>query len=82
MFSILISGVNLLLIGLRNALINSYIFSILYKLIHFSFPLNPEIHRMGSAPNILCPRSIEQKESQPFFIIYCKFSKITLDLVN
>ena len=81
-FSALISGVKLLLIGLRNALMDSYIFSILYKLIHFSFPLNPEIHRMGSAPNILCPRYKEQKESQPFFIFYCKFSKITLDFIS
>ena len=43
MFSVLKSGVKLLLIGLRNALMNSYIFSILYKRIHFSLP----IHRMG-----------------------------------
>ena len=47
MFSVLISGVKFLLIGLRNALMDSYIFSILYKRIHFSLPLNPAIHRMG-----------------------------------
>ena len=37
MFSVLISGVKFLLIGLRNALMGSYIFSILYKRIHFIF---------------------------------------------
>ena len=57
MFSVLISGVKLLLIGLRNALMySSYTFSILYKLIHFVLPLNFAIHEMGNAPNILCPR--------------------------
>ena len=43
---------------------DSYIFSILYKLINFSLPLNPAIHRMGNAPNIMCLASKEQKESQ------------------
>ena len=57
MFSVLISGVKLLLIGLRNALMySSYTFSILYKLIHFVLSLNFAIHKMGNAPNILCPR--------------------------
>ena len=49
-FSVLISGVKLLLIlliGLKTALMDSYIFSILYKHIHFSLPLNPAIHSMG-----------------------------------
>ena len=45
--SILVSEVKLLLTGLRNALMDSYIFSVLYKRIHFSLPLNPAIHRMG-----------------------------------
>ena len=53
--SFLISGVKLLLIGLRHALIGSFIFSIFYKLIHFSLPLNPAKHRMGNAPNISVP---------------------------
>ena len=61
--SVLISGVKLLLIGLRNALMDNYIFSILYKLIHFSHTLNPAIHRMGNVPNILCPRCKKQKDS-------------------
>ena len=55
-FSVLISGVNLLLIGLRKAWMDRYICSILYKLIHFFLPLNPAIHRMDNASNILCPR--------------------------
>ena len=46
-FSVLISGVKLFLNSLRNALIDSYVFSILYKRIHFSLPLNPAIHRVG-----------------------------------
>ena len=35
--------------------LNGYIFSVWYKLIHFSLPLNPVIHRMGNAAKILCP---------------------------
>ena len=64
----------------RNALIDSYIFSIWYKLIYFSVPLNPATHKMGNAPNILCPKCKEQEESQPYFIFYCKLSKIILRL--
>ena len=37
---------------------------------------------MGNTPNILCPRCKEQKESQNYFIFYCKLSKITLDLIS
>ena len=83
-FSVLISGVKLLVIGLRNTLMDSYIFSILYKRIHFSLPLNPAIQYTewaGNTPNILCPRCKEQKESQPYFIFYCKLFKITLDII-
>ena len=61
---------------------DSYIFSIFYKLIHFFLPLNPAIQRMGNAPYILCPRCKEQKESQPYFIFYCKLSKITPDFIS
>ena len=35
-------------------LMDSDIFTILYKLIYFSLPLNPEIQRMRNATNILC----------------------------
>ena len=52
------------------------------ELIHFSLPLNSAIHRMGNTPNILCPRCKEQEESQPYFIFYCKLSKITLDFIS
>ena len=61
---------------------DTYIFSILYKFIHFSLPLNHTTQRMGNTPNILCPRCKEQKESQPYFIFYCKLSKITLDFIS
>ena len=41
---------------------------------------------MGNAPNILCPRCKEQEDSQPYFMFYCKLSKITLgffsELIN
>ena len=43
MFSVLISVVKPLLIGLRNALMDSYVFSIFYKIIHVSLSLNPAI---------------------------------------
>ena len=54
------------------------IFSIWYKLIYLSLPLNPAIYRMGNVPNILCPRCKEKEEPQPYFIFYCKLPKITL----
>ena len=50
--------------------IASYIFSIWYKLIYFYVCLNPAIHRMGNASNIICPRCKEQKEFQPYFIFH------------
>ena len=37
---------------------------------------------MSDTPNILCPRCKEQKESQPYFIFYCKLSKIALEFVS
>ena len=37
---------------------------------------------MGNAPNILCSRCKEQKESQPYFIFYCKLYKIILDFIS
>ena len=42
-------------------------FFVWYKLIYIS--LNPAIHRMGYAPNILCPRCKEQEEFQTLFYI-------------
>ena len=76
-FSVLISAVKLLLIGLRMLW---WIAIYFLFCINFSLPLHPAIHRMGNASNILCPRCKEQKESQPYFIFYFKFSKITLRL--
>ena len=81
-FSFLIWRVNLSLNGLRNALMDNYIFSIQYKRIHFYLSLYPEIHRMGNKPDILYPRCKEQKESQLYFIFYCKLSKITPDFIR
>ena len=37
---------------------------------------------MGHAANILCPRCKEQKDSQPYFIFYCKLYKIALDFIR
>ena len=50
---------------------DGYIFSVWYKLIHFSLPLNPAIHRMGNAAKILCPSpDVENKKSlNPIFIL-------------
>ena len=57
---------------------------IFYHVQIYSFfsSLNPAIHIMGNASNVLCPRCKEQIESQPYFIFYCKFSKITLDFTS
>ena len=64
----------------KNALMDSYIFYIWYKLIYFCLPLNSAIHRMGNTSSILTPRCKVQEESRPYFIFYCKLSKITLRL--
>ena len=45
-----------------------YIYSIWYKLIHFSLLLNLAVQRMGNTPNILHPSRTEQVESHPHFI--------------
>ena len=37
---------------------------------------------MGNAPNVLCLRCMEQDESHPHFIFYCKLPKITLDYIS
>ena len=81
-FSVLILGVKIFVVGWRNALLDSsYLYiPIWYKLISFYFLLNLTIYRMGNAPNILCPIWKEQKQSQSYFISYCKLSKITLGL--
>ena len=43
---------------------DGYVFSVWYKLIDFSLPLNPEIHRMDNAAKILYPSSdAENKKS-------------------
>ena len=54
---------------------DEYIFSVWYKLIHFSLPLNTVIHRIGKAAKILCPsRDVKNKNSlKPilYFIASC-----------
>ena len=37
---------------------------------------------MGNTPNTLDPRCMEQVESHPHFIFYCKLSKVTLDYIS
>ena len=64
---------------------DSYIILSLYyiiKLIHFSLPLNPALHRMGNNPNSLCRRCKEREESHPRFIFHCRLSQATLDYIN
>ena len=71
------------LICLRKALMDSYIFSIWYKLIHFSLPLNRAIHRMGNVANNLCLRCKEQEESQHYFIFFfLSFPKLLWDFIS
>ena len=50
---------------------NGYIFSVWYKLIHFSLRLNPAIHRMRNAAKILCPSPDVEiwRVSTPFYIL-------------
>ena len=81
-FSVLIYGVKHFLIGLRNALMDSCLFSIRNKLIHFSLPLNPAIHWMGIPPNILCPRCRKQEESHPILYFIVSFSKLLWDIIS
>ena len=54
----------------------------MYKLIHFSLPLNPAIQKMSNTPNILYSRCKIQKKSHHCFISYCKLPKITLDFIS
>ena len=61
---------------------DGYIFSIWYKLIHFSLPLNPAIHRIGNSPTTLCPRCKESDKTHPQFIFQCKLSQTTLNFIN
>ena len=63
-------------------ILHIYIYSIWYKPINFSLLLNPAIQRMGNTPNILHLRHMEQVESHPHFIFYCKLSKVTLDCIS
>ena len=76
-FSFLIFGENVLLIGLSNAMM---VINFLSGINLFSFlPLNPAIYRIGNAPNILCPRC---KEVSPHYIANCKLSKVILDFIS
>ena len=61
---------------------DSYIFSIWYKLIHFSLPLNSAIHRLGNSLTTLCPRCKESDETHTHFLFQCKLSKTTLNFIN
>ena len=62
-FSVLILGGNLILIGLSNAMMVAFLLSgiDLYVLL----PLNSAIHRIGNAPNNLRPKCKEQDEFHP-----------------
>ena len=77
-FTVLISGVKLFLIGLRNALMDSYILSIWYKIINLSLSVNLVIHRAGNETNILCSRCKRTREVLALFYILLQLSKITL----
>lgn len=51
-------------------------------MIHFSFPLNPAIHRMGNSPSILCSRNSKKDDSYLHFIFHWKLPKTTLELIT
>ena len=74
-------GAKFLLTGSKKCS-DCYIFSIKYKLIYLSLPLNPAIHRIGNTPTILCPRCKESEKSHPHFIFHWKLSQNTLNLIN
>ena len=61
---------------------DGYIFSLWYKLIHFSLPLTPALHRMGNNPNSLCPRCKEREESHLHFIFRYRLSQTILAFIN
>ena len=62
-FSILILGKHILLIGLSSAKMVAFFLSGINLSIFF--PLNLAIYRNGKAPNIPCLRRKEQDESHP-----------------
>ena len=73
-FSFLIFGENVLLIGLSNAMM---VINFLSGINLFNFlPLNPAIYRIGNAPNILCPRCKEQDESHPITSLIASCPKL------
>ena len=61
---------------------DGYILSIWYKLVHFSLPLTPALHRMGNNLSSLCPRCKEREESHPHFIFHYRLSQTTLAFIN
>ena len=70
------------MVGLRKTLMDIYFLSAINFPIHFYLPLNPAIHRMGNATNILCPRCKELEESHSHFTFYCKLFKNTLEVIS
>ena len=61
---------------------DSYIFSILYKFIHFPLPLNPAIHIMGDTPNILRLGCKEQRFSTLIYISLQAFQNLSRFLIR
>ena len=63
---------------LRPESFDGYTFSVWHKLIQFSIPLNPAIHRMGNAAKILCPSlDLENKKSlNPILYFIASSSKL------
>ena len=61
---------------------DSYVFSILYKLINFSLPLNPAIHRMGNAPNILSGIWRTKRFSTLIYILLQAFQNFSRLLIS
>ena len=83
-FLVLISGVKFVLSGLRNALINSYIFSSWYKFIHFFLPSNPEME--WTTHQIFCIWDVKSKKSLNLIlyinIVFRSFRKLLWDFIS
>ena len=73
-FSALIFGENVLLIGLSNAMM--FLFFLSGINLSIFLPLNPAIYRIGNAPNTICPRCKEQDKSHPIIPLIASCPKL------
>ena len=73
-FSVMIYGENVLVIGLLNIpVVILFLSGINLSIL---LPLNPAIYRIGNTPNILCPRCKEQDESFLLLQVVQNYSRL------